>query len=97
MTPATGKIQESKANLGLILGLSLGLGVSIPLMLFMAGICIYLKHALQSEDHHKIQLMDYGAMANTDQLEENPFIDAQLSVKNENAAAATNIPLATIP
>ncbi len=68
-------------------------------MLFVAGICLYVKCALQSEDHHKIQLMDYGAMANTDQLEENPFIDAPFSVENENAAAATatNIPLTTIP
>ncbi len=95
MTLATAKIQESKANLGLILGLSLGLSVSIPLMLFMADICLYLKHALQSEDHHEIQLTDYGAMANTEQPGENPLIDVLYSVENENAA--TNIPLSTMP
>ncbi len=78
------------------MGLSLGLGVPIPLFLFAAGICLFIKHALQSEDLHEIELTDYGAEAIAEQSGENPFIDEPYSVENENAAAA-HIPLSTMP
>ncbi len=90
MTEAPAKILQSKQNLGLILGLSLGLAVPVTLMIFAAGICLYIKRALQTEDLHAIELRDYGAMENT----ENPFVEAPYSVENENAA--TNIPLSAM-
>ncbi len=67
----------------------------IPLFLFAAGICLFIKCALQSEDLHEIKLTDYGAEANAEQSAENPFIELMYSVENENAAV--HIPLSTMP
>ncbi|MCP4597533.1 MAG: hypothetical protein GY843_13740 [Neptuniibacter sp.] len=55
------------------MGLSLGLAAPVSLIIFMAGICLYVKRALQTEDLHAIELRDYGAVENT----ENPFVEAR--------------------
>ncbi len=71
------------------MGLSLGLAVPATLMIFAAGICLYIKRALRTEDLHSIELSDYGAVDT-----ENPFVEAPYSVENENAA--TSIPMSAM-